>query len=81
MKMTPGEDGNSEVAIIEFDSRDEAAVALTRDQKMVDGNTIQVEEGSGQTLFVTNFSPETDENGIRDMFERVGFFFFFFFWW
>ena len=71
MKMIPGETGNSEVAVIEFDSKDEAAVALTRDQKTVGGNTIEVEEGSGQTLFVTNFSPEADEQSIYDVFQKV----------
>jgi hypothetical protein len=69
--MMPGEDGNSEVAMIEFNTRDDAAAAQTRDQKTFDGNTIQVHFGSETTLFVTNFPPTADENYIRDLFSTV----------
>lgn len=69
--MLHGDDGNSEVAVIEFDTKDEAAAAQTRDQKLLDNNAIEVQVGSGSTLFVTNFPAETDEMCIRDMFRRV----------
>lgn len=69
--MLPGEDKNSEVAIIEFDSRDEAVVAQTRDQKSIDDNTIEVQFGAGATLFVTNFPPTADEAFIRGLFGEV----------
>jgi hypothetical protein len=69
--MLPGEDGNSETAIIEFNSRDEALVAQTRDQKLIDENTIEVQLGSNSTLFVTNFPPTADEKYIRDLFHEV----------
>lgn len=69
--MLPGEDKNSEVAMIEFETKDEALVAQTRDQKMIDDNTINVQLGSGSTLFVTNFPPEADEKYIRDLFRDV----------
>ncbi|KAL4763811.1 U6 snRNP complex subunit PRP24 [Aspergillus foveolatus] len=72
VKMMPGEDGNSEVAMIEFNTRDDAAAAQTRDQKTFDGNTIQVHFGSETTLFVTNFPPTADENYIRDLFSTYG---------
>lgn len=68
--MFPG-DGNSEVAVIEFNSRDEALVAQTRDQKSLDGFTIEVQIGTCSTLFVTNFPPEADENYIRGLFREV----------
>ena len=71
--MLPGQDGNSEVAIIEFETRDEAVVAQTRDQKMLDDNTIEVQFGSGSTLFVANFPPTADEGYIRDLFRDVSF--------
>ncbi|KAE8144311.1 pre-mRNA splicing factor [Aspergillus avenaceus] len=72
IKMLPGDDGNSEVAVIEFNSRDEALVAQTRDQKSIDDNTIEVQIGSCSTLFVTNFPPEADEKFIRDLFREYG---------
>lgn len=69
--MMPGEDGNSEVAIIEFETRDEAVVAQTRDQKLLDDNAIEVQFGSGSTLFVANFPRTADERYIRDLFREV----------
>ncbi|KAL4895483.1 hypothetical protein BDV59DRAFT_200126 [Aspergillus ambiguus] len=72
VKMLPGEDGNSEVAIIEFNTSDEALVAQTRDQKLMDENTIEVQLGSNSTLFVTNFPPAADEKYIRDLFRECG---------
>ncbi|KAL4808773.1 hypothetical protein BDV18DRAFT_151057 [Aspergillus unguis] len=72
VKMLPGEDGNSEVAMIEFNSREDAEAAQTRDQKTIDGNTIQIEFGSETTLFITNFPPTADENYIRDLFSKFG---------
>lgn len=57
--------------MVEFDSKEDAAVALTRDQKTLDGNTIDVHLGSGATLFVTNFPPTADEAYIRNLFQKV----------
>ncbi|GAB1200198.1 hypothetical protein APSETT444_009565 [Aspergillus pseudonomiae] len=65
-------DGNSEVAVIEFNSKDEALVAQTRDQKSLDDSTIEVQIGTCSTLFVTNFPPEADENYIRGLFREYG---------
>ncbi|KAF9894527.1 Splicing factor [Aspergillus nanangensis] len=72
VQMFPGEDQKSEVAVIEFNSREEALVAQTRDQKLIDENTIQVQLGSNSTLFVTNFPPTADEKYIRDLFHVCG---------
>lgn len=69
--MLPGEDSNSEVAVIEFESRDEAVVAQTRDQKLLDDNAIEVQLGSGSTLFVANFPPAADEEFLRHLFREV----------
>lgn len=60
------------MAIIEFNSKDEAVVAQTRDQKLIDENAIEVQVGSGSTLFVTNFPPTADEKYMRDLFCEVG---------
>ncbi|KAL4788622.1 hypothetical protein BJX76DRAFT_1675 [Aspergillus varians] len=72
VKMLPGEDGTSEMAMIEFNTRDDAEAAQTRDQKIFDGNTIQVNFGSETTLFITNFPPTADEKYIRDLFSPHG---------
>ncbi|KAE8348885.1 hypothetical protein BDV28DRAFT_74201 [Aspergillus coremiiformis] len=71
VRMLPG-DENSAVAVIEFNSKDEALVAQTRDQKSIDDNTIEVQLGSCPTLFVANFPPEADETYIRDLFHESG---------
>ncbi|KAF7125614.1 hypothetical protein CNMCM5793_001853 [Aspergillus hiratsukae] len=72
LKMLPGDDGNSETAIIEFETREEALVAQTRDQKLLDDNAIEVHLGSGSTLFVTNFPSIADESYIRNLFREYG---------
>ncbi|PYI19456.1 pre-mRNA splicing factor [Aspergillus violaceofuscus CBS 115571] len=72
LKMFSAPNGNSETAIIEFNNRDEAVVAQTRDQKMIDGQAIEVQFGSGSTLFVTNFPPTADDQYIRDLFREHG---------
>ena len=60
------------MAVVEFESSEDAASALTRDQKPFDGNTIDVELDSGSIVWVTNFPPEADETYIRDLFSKVG---------
>lgn len=69
LKVQTGNESAS--AMVEFDSKEDALVALTRDQKTLDGNTITVHLGSGATLFVTNFPPAADEAYIRDLFQKV----------
>ena len=39
--MLPGQDENSETAILEFETQDEALGALTRDQKLFEENIIR----------------------------------------
>lgn len=41
--------------------------------KTFDGNAIEVQVGTGATLFVTNFPPTADENFIREKFAKVSF--------
>ncbi|PLN75196.1 putative pre-mRNA splicing factor [Aspergillus taichungensis] len=72
VRMLSGEDGGSEVAIIEFNSRDEALVAQTRDQKLMDEHAIQVQFTTEATLFVTNFPATADEAYIRQLFQKYG---------
>jgi hypothetical protein len=64
-------ESNSITAIIEFQSKEDALSAQTRDQKSWNGNTIEVQIGSGATIFVTNFPPTADEAYIRGLFSPV----------
>ena len=59
-------------AVIEFDEKEAALFAQSRDQKDIDDFTISVQMGSGSTLFVANFPPTADETFIRNLFEEYG---------
>ncbi len=59
-------------AVIEFDEKEEALFAQSRDGKDLDGSTIKVQLGSGSILFVTNFPPTADESSMRELFEKYG---------
>ncbi|CAL5866333.1 uncharacterized protein PFLUO_LOCUS541 [Penicillium psychrofluorescens] len=72
VKMFHGQDGNSEIAIIEFETKEEALGAQIRDQKLLKENTIEVQIGTGSTLFVTNFPATADEEYIRNLFGKYG---------
>ncbi|KAI9727791.1 MAG: Splicing factor [Cirrosporium novae-zelandiae] len=65
-------DGLSATAIIEFDSKEDVLAAKTRDLKVFDGNELEVQIGTGSTLWVTNFPPTADEAYIRRLFEPYG---------
>lgn len=69
--MIVEDDGQSATATIEFDSKEDVLSAQTRDMKTFDGNSIEVQIGTGSTLFVTNFPPTADEAYIRDLFKKV----------
>ena len=71
--MFAGEDETADIAMIEFETKDDALAALTRDQKSFNGNTIEVQLDAGSTLWVTNFPPTADEAYIRDLFSKVGY--------
>lgn len=76
VKVSPGEDGGTKLALIEFETKEEALGALTRDQKTFHGNTIEVQLDAGSTLWVTNFPPTADEAYIGGLFNKVSFFHF-----
>ena len=67
----PEPDGLSATATIEFDSKEDLLTALTKDMKTLDGRAIEVQVGSGSTLYVCNFPPVADEAWIREKFHRV----------
>jgi RNA recognition motif-containing protein len=59
-------------AVIEFNEKEEAIFAQSRDGKDLDGSVITVQLGTGSILWVTNFPPAADEGFIRDLFEKFG---------
>lgn len=70
MKVLNSDDGDP-TALIEFESREDAEYAQSRDGKHFDGSTIEVQIGTGSTLYVTNYPPAADENYIRGLFNKV----------
>ncbi|KAL9122468.1 MAG: hypothetical protein Q9187_000978 [Circinaria calcarea] len=70
LKISLDNDGSSATATIEFDSKEDVLTAQTRDMKIFDGHSINVQVGSGSTLFVTNFPKTADEAYIREKFSQ-----------
>ena len=67
----PEADGRSAAASIEFDSKEDVLTAQTKDMKKLDNRAIEVQVGSGSTLYVCNFPRVADEAWIREKFRRV----------
>ncbi|KAI9849914.1 MAG: Splicing factor [Sclerophora amabilis] len=72
LKVLPDDSGGSLTATIEFEGKEDVLAAQTRDMKTFEGNTIEVQVGTGATLYVTNFPPTADEAYIRDLFSEFG---------
>lgn len=70
----PERDGESATASIEFDSKEDVLTAQTKDRKTFDGRAIEVQLGSGSTLYVCNFPATADEAWIRTKFSTVSLF-------
>ncbi len=63
---------NGTSAVIEFDEREAALFAQTRDGKDFEGQPLHIQLGSGSTIFVSNFPATADEGYIRELFGRFG---------
>jgi RNA recognition motif-containing protein len=61
----------TEVAIIEFETKDEALAALTRDQKQFEDSVINVSIGAETTLWLSNLPLTADEEYFRNLFSKV----------
>lgn len=72
LKLMPESDGQSATASIEFDSKEDVLTAQTKDMKTFDDRAIEVQIGSGSTLYVCNFPPVADEAWIREKFQEYG---------
>ena len=66
-------DKKSATATVEFENAEDVLAAQTRDLKEIDGQAIEVQVGTGTTVFVTNFPPTADEEFIRHLFQQVCF--------
>lgn len=64
--------GNDTSAVIEFDEKEAAMFAQTRDGKDFEGQPIGVQLGSGSTIFVANYPTTADEAYIRNLFSQFG---------
>ncbi|CAG7947863.1 unnamed protein product [Penicillium nalgiovense] len=74
VKMLRRDEKNSEVAVIEFETKEEALSALTRDQKRFNNtdNIIDVKIGAHTTVWITNYPPTADEDYLRNLFNKYG---------
>lgn len=68
--MKPEKD--SMVAIVEFETPEEADYALTKEAKGFEGTDITIKRGQSTTLYVANYPAHADETYIRKVFEPFG---------
>ena len=64
-------DGGTATATVEFESSEDVLTAQTKNLKDFDGHIVEVQVGSGTTVYATNFPPTADEDWIRRKFEKV----------
>ncbi|KAI9800664.1 MAG: hypothetical protein M1825_003986 [Sarcosagium campestre] len=72
MKLIQTDDGSSATATIELDTKEDVLAAQTKDMKTFGDRAIQVQVGTGSTVFVANFPPAADEAFIRHLFRDSG---------
>lgn len=65
------ENDETATATIEFGSKEDVLAAQTKAMKPFEGQEIVIQEGTGTTLWVTNYPPEADEAYIRKLFDEV----------
>ena len=71
MKLVPEKDEGSVTATIEFESKEDVLAAQTKSMKTYDGHSIDIQFGTGTTLWVTNYPAEADEGYLRTLFKEV----------
>ena len=62
----------SMVAIVEFETPEEADYALTKEAKGFEGNDITIKRGGNTTVYVANYPADADEAYVRKLFEPFG---------
>ena len=63
---------NGVSAAIEFDEKEAALFGQSRNGRDFEGRPLEVQLGSGSTVFVSNYPPTADELYIRNLFDRFG---------
>jgi len=66
------EEHDSLMAVVEFESSEEADYALSKEAKGFDGCNISIERGEGTTLYVANYPAHADEAYLRKLYEPFG---------
>lgn len=69
--MLPGPNADSEAAVVEFETKEDAESALTRDQKRLGDNVVDVQFYTNSTLWVTNFPATADDEYLHSLFGKV----------
>ena len=70
--IIPDENNSTATATLEFETKEDVLAAVTKNMKSLDGSAIEIQIGSGTTLYVTNYPEEADETYIRDLFSQFG---------
>ena len=65
-------ESDSSSATVEFEDKDSALAAQTRDGKDFEDHELRIQLGSGSTIFVANYPPTADESHMRSLFSRFG---------
>ncbi|KAF1833444.1 hypothetical protein BDW02DRAFT_379633 [Decorospora gaudefroyi] len=63
---------DSLTAIVEFETREEADYALSKEAKGFEGHNISIERGQSTTLYVANYPSHADEAWIRKLYSPFG---------
>ncbi len=61
----------TDAALVEFRQVEAVPAALARDRKKLDGREVSVSMLWRSTLFVTNFSRDSDDAALRQLFSQV----------
>lgn len=72
IQLVPSDEGSDLTATIEFESKEDVLSAQTKSMKLFEGHSVNIQVGTGTTLFVTNYPPEADEEYIRKLFDSYG---------
>ena len=72
IRVIPDDSNLESTATIEFASQEDVLTAQTKSMKTFADRSIDVQVGTGTTLFVTNYPPQADETYIRSLFQPHG---------
>ena len=67
----PEHESDSQTAVVEFESHEDALYAKSKEAKPFQGRTLEITIGTRATLWVTNFPPTADEKWVHELFAQV----------